>query len=284
MLFRSPYSTILVMTIQHVLFPFDSTKQCQLAIPFVREVVRCFEANLSLLTVTSPFHSEDELPPDPFPKLDQVLSAEFPGVSSTAVALPGEPGPRILKYAQENGVDFIMMPTRGYDAVHSFILGSVTAKVLHDAKCPVWTATYAEERQAASTPRTILCAVDGGERTTELLQSAAQFARKMSAEMKVLHVTSKISDASLLPSEKSLQEEMNQRARDRVAGLMKAAGVEAPLGVATGSITDTVAAVAVQTGADVVIIGRGAAQSTFGRLRTHAYGIISQAPCPVLSL
>jgi hypothetical protein len=36
--------------------------------------------------------------------------------------------------------------------------------------------------------------------------------------------------------------------------------------------------------ADLVIIGRGKLLSTFGRLRTHAYAIIRDSPCPVLSL
>jgi hypothetical protein len=35
---------------------------------------------------------------------------------------------------------------------------------------------------------------------------------------------------------------------------------------------------------DLAVIGRGALQGTLGRLRTHAYGIIRQSPCPVLSM
>jgi len=34
----------------------------------------------------------------------------------------------------------------------------------------------------------------------------------------------------------------------------------------------------------LIVIGRGVLQGTLGRLRTHAYGIIRNAPCPVISV
>ena len=37
-----------------------------------------------------------------------------------------------------------MMPTHGYGKFRSLLLGSVTAKALHDAKCAVWTAAHSE--------------------------------------------------------------------------------------------------------------------------------------------
>jgi len=37
-----------------------------------------------------------------------------------------------------------MMPTHGLGGFRRFLLGSVTAKVLHDADCPVWTGVHLE--------------------------------------------------------------------------------------------------------------------------------------------
>jgi nucleotide-binding universal stress UspA family protein len=36
--------------------------------------------------------------------------------------------------------------------------------------------------------------------------------------------------------------------------------------------------------ADLVIIGRGHADRALGRLRSHTYNIIRNAPCPVISV
>jgi hypothetical protein len=36
--------------------------------------------------------------------------------------------------------------------------------------------------------------------------------------------------------------------------------------------------------ADIVVIGRGVIQKPLGRLRTGAYEIIREAPCPVISV
>jgi nucleotide-binding universal stress UspA family protein len=36
--------------------------------------------------------------------------------------------------------------------------------------------------------------------------------------------------------------------------------------------------------ADLLVIGRGSAAGLFGRLRTNAYAIIRQSPCPVVSV
>jgi len=41
---------------------------------------------------------------------------------------------------------------------------------------------------------------------------------------------------------------------------------------------------AVRINADLVIIGRGTIARPFGRLRTHAFGIVQGSPCPVLSV
>ncbi len=54
----------------------------------------------------------------------------------------GDPAQVITAFAHTQGVDLIMMPTHGYGPFRRLLLGSVTAKVLHDAECPVWTAVH----------------------------------------------------------------------------------------------------------------------------------------------
>ena len=186
--------------------------------------------------------------------------------------------------AKNGGVDLIMIPTHGTGLFRSLLLGSVTAKVLHDAKCPVWTATHAEEQQSPAVPRTILCAVDGTSKTPALIQWAVEFAQRVGANLKLLHVVPPISDWLALPSERELQEQVREEARAKIIAIQRTAGMDVPVRVAVGQIADTVTEEARQEGADLILIGRGSLQSSLGRLRTHAYGIIQKSPCPVLSV
>jgi nucleotide-binding universal stress UspA family protein len=43
----------------------------------------------------------------------------------------------IIQFAEENGIDLIVMGTKGKTAIRRFLLGSVTESVVHHAHCPV---------------------------------------------------------------------------------------------------------------------------------------------------
>jgi nucleotide-binding universal stress UspA family protein len=73
-------------------------------------------------------------------------------------------------------------------------------------------------------------------------------------------------------------------ARHSIEELQKSFGLAAPLCVVTGDVATAVREAAERHRADLVIIGRGVMHERMGRLRTNAYAIIRQSPCPVLSL
>ena len=286
-----------MLSIKHILFPCDFSEQCSLAVPFVRAIAGCFQARVTLFTVNTP--TRDDLPPaleaeaaldtrelalEPQPGLETMLINEFAGLRIQLVRSAGDPALKTTEFAHNNAADLIMMPTHGYGPFRSLLIGSVTAKVLHDATCPVWTATHAEAQRSAHMPRTILCAVDGTPKSLGLLQWASAFSREMGAALKLIHVAPRMSDALALPSERAIQEEVNQQARATIELLQRSASVEAPLEITVGAVADAVARAAEQQGAHLILIGRGSLQEALGRLRTHAYGIIRDSPCPVLSV
>jgi nucleotide-binding universal stress UspA family protein len=59
------------------------------------------------------------------------------GVKFETVVLHGEPGPVLVKYANENKLDLIVLGSRGLNALQEFVLGSVSHKVAKRANCPV---------------------------------------------------------------------------------------------------------------------------------------------------
>jgi nucleotide-binding universal stress UspA family protein len=177
-----------------------------------------------------------------------------------------------------------MMPTHGVGKFRNLLLGSVTAKVLHDATCPVWTAAHVDTQSASSVPRRILCAVDGSPTTPALARWACDLARAFRANLAALHVIAPISDWPSLESERRLQEQLRDGARERIGSMLSASGVDAPLRIAVGDIVQCVSEESRQEQADLVVVGRGAIAEPFGRLRAHAFGIIQRSPCPVISV
>lgn len=51
----------------------------------------------------------------------------------------GTPASKIIGYAQENGIDLIVMTTHGYTGLTRLLMGSVAEKVVRKAGCPVLT-------------------------------------------------------------------------------------------------------------------------------------------------
>jgi nucleotide-binding universal stress UspA family protein len=232
--------------------------------------------------------SEDQLKS----RLDGALTNELGGLTVQRVTVSGDPATRIADFANDpasggasnQGIDLIMMATHGTGLFRSMLIGSVTAKVLHDAQCPVWTATHAEEQHSPPEPKTVLCAVDGTPKTPALIKWAAEFCQTMGASLKLLHVVPPLSDWLALASEREIQEQVREEARAKIDAMRQSVGVDARVRIAVGQIADTVTEEARQEQADLILIGRGTLPSALGRMRTHAYGIIQQSPCPVLSV
>lgn len=63
--------------------------------------------------------------------------AKDAGILYEITFLTGEPGPEIVKYANKNKADIIVLGSRGLNVLQVFVLGSVSHKVAKRANCPV---------------------------------------------------------------------------------------------------------------------------------------------------
>jgi nucleotide-binding universal stress UspA family protein len=273
--------------IEHILFPYDFSHQCAVIEPYVGAVACRFGAKITMLSV-APTAWDNKAPNLPVVELKGLLEKAaktvFPGMSVMTSTELGDAAFKIAEFARTKHVDLIMMPTHGLGTFRNVLIGSVTAKVLRDSKCPVWTAAHAEQQTASEVPRTILCAVDRTAETIKVMKWAAGYSQKVGAALKLLHVVSPISDCVSLPSERQLQEEVRSEAIVQIESLRKAAEVDAPFRVAVGKLTEVITEEARREQADLLIIGRGSLPKALGALHSHEYGIIQQSPCPVLSV
>jgi len=283
--------------IRHILFPYDGSERSRAIVPYVRSLAVRFDARVTILGVVPPTFASvpeqaglhlrvgahiDEWKRHLQAELDQAFSLDFEGVRVDRLADAGDPALRIIDFAQHHEVDLIAMPTRGAGPFRSMLIGSVAAKVLHDARCPVWTTAHSDRSSTPDLPRRILCAVDGSPNAPRVVRWARWFAQGVGATITLLHVVGPVSDWLELESERRLQEEIRDIARVKITRMLASHDIVTPLNVAVGPIPATVAEEARH--ADLVIIDRGHTFEPLGRLRTHAFGIIHQSPCPVLSV
>jgi nucleotide-binding universal stress UspA family protein len=70
----------------------------------------------------------------------------FGKVTITAVVEAGVPYNKIVKKAEEEKADLIVMSTHGRTGIEQIMLGSVTAKVVARASCPVLTIRPAKKK------------------------------------------------------------------------------------------------------------------------------------------
>jgi nucleotide-binding universal stress UspA family protein len=75
-------------------------------------------------------------------RLEDFLSAALHHLRVKRTLLEGDPAPRIVEWAARENPDLIMMATHGCGPFRRLLLGSVTAKVLHDTDRLVWTGVH----------------------------------------------------------------------------------------------------------------------------------------------
>ncbi len=219
-------------------------------------------------------------------QLDSAYLSDFGGLTVDRMTLLGDPTRTITDFVAANKVDLVMMPTHGYGPFRQLLLGSVTAKVLHDAHVPVWTTAHTVETPDCehANVRKILCAVDANSASVELIRWAAGLAKNLGATLRLVHAVPGMESWPERKMDQEVDRKLRENAKHTIQDLEKAADISVPLCVSTGTVSDVVREEAVKNGMDLILIGRGALQGTLGRLRTHSYGIIRQAPCPVLSV
>jgi nucleotide-binding universal stress UspA family protein len=283
---------------QRILFPVDFSARSSATVPSVQAMVKRFGSELTVLHVVdlppsgiappeaaawATLIGADRLRQQGQMELERFVAREFAGFQVKAESAEGDPATRIVDCARESGADLIMMPTSGLGRFRRLLLGSVTTKVLHDISVPVWTGMHAEEIAAHPPDRwkQMLCAVDDDPRDLAVLEWAAEFASEQKLELRLVHAVLGLEESD---SDPSFREFIFNIARERIDKLQAQAGTKFDVCLKAGKAGDVVHQAAVGHSADIVVIGRGVIQKPLGRLRSGAYEIIREAPCPVISV
>lgn len=302
------------MDIRRILVPTDFSDRAERALPHALWMAEEFGAELHMLHAVV-LHGDDpggdgmEARDDDFPDLDDAydqLRAWAAGrMERTAADLDGSDvrvvraqergvaaGPTIVEYANDHDVDVIVMATHGRRGVRRMLLGSVAEEVLRTAGCPVVTVRPDGEPDVGGPPERILVPVDFSEHSDLALASAGALARRLGAELDVLHVIAELgvpdpyfADAAELRAlTKAARERVPEALAERVDEVL-GEDVDAGTHMRVGTPAVTIAGFAEEEGSDMVVLGshgRTGVERVF--LGSVAEGVVRRAPCPVVTV
>jgi len=263
--------------LRRILFPVDFSSRCRGAAAYVQALAGRFDAELVLLHVIEATYNStlEDLHATRMEDFESFFDKSLKHLRVRALVEHGEAAQKIIQSAAVYHADLIMIPTQGMGIYRRLILGSTSAKVLHDADCPVWTGVHLENAPPleAVTCQRILCAVNLKPASARVLDWASHVAEEYQAELTLVHVVP--------GSEAQRARSGSQRALEH---LQEAAGSRAAMRLEGGDVSKVVARLALELKADLLVIGRKSDAGILGRLDITAYSIIRQSPCPVVSV
>jgi nucleotide-binding universal stress UspA family protein len=287
-----------MLPISRILMPVDFSQRCLGMIPHVKQFARQYNAEILLLHVVNPVYVIPEtgisasailsvpewILTAQTKKMEEFAASELHDFQVRRLTYEGDPEAQIVATAEAEAVQLVIMPTHGYGVFRRFLLGSVTSKVLHDLICPVLTGAHLTEHDESGkiAISNIVCAIDRDTQSLETLKWASSLAADFQATLSIVHVMPRLDPGSGVSSD--LKAPMEAIVREEIGNLQSAAAAKSmAISIQEGDVAHAVCGYAKSVGAHLVVIWRGKDRQ-MGRLRTNAYGIIRQSPCPVLSI
>ena len=145
------------MLASKIIFPTDFSAASHHALPWATSLARDSGAALVIVHVEEPpmaygggemYYPVAETNRDDLHKMLANVHPADPMVPSIHRLLVGDPADAIVKVAESEGADLIVMGTHGRTGLTRFLMGSVAEAVVRRAPCPVLTVRQPAEVHA----------------------------------------------------------------------------------------------------------------------------------------
>lgn len=285
-----------MLNIKKILLPLD-LQETELPVAMVRQaasLARRLRAEILVLHVVKPLtyfggnetarELIEQAVANEQENLKKCLGSELDGIIVKRIVLRGDPAHEIVRTARDESIDLIFMPTHGYRAIERFLVGSVTAKVLHNSEFPVWTGAHVENPPGQQfAVRKVLCAVDFSPHSPKTIQWAQDVTTEFGAQLTLAHVTPgvEIYGPGGYHVLQEMKDELVSSATKQMAEIQRRLGTKADVFIGSGDVPKVITQAAKETKADLLVVG---CRSLGGRLGSSAYGIIRESPVSVLSV
>jgi len=136
---------------RNIVLAYDGSRNSRKALDVAIDIARRYGASLHIVEVvdTSIFARIGLDSPIPQDLVDSMNNkarsdveearaiAEKGGIKAKGIVLEGDPATAILKYAEDIGADLIVSGSRGLSKIKKLLLGSVSSRIVHEARIPV---------------------------------------------------------------------------------------------------------------------------------------------------
>lgn len=280
------------LAIKHILVTTDFSEASKTAFSVAAGFAKQYDADLFLLHVDTPV-VVPEMPMSPAPD-DFTRANSKQQLEELARQIPMDEERKHILFgsgyfwhateeaiAQRN-IDLVVLGTHGYSGMKRLFLGSAAEQVFRHAPCPVLTVGPFVTPKTDTAIRTVLFTTDLPAQSPNARNYALSLTRDTDAQLLFLHVFEgavgplSSRDAVTLDFERRLRAMIPPRDMpDRMPRFL----------VRAGDAAEEIVRVAKQENADIIVMG----VRRVGELAMHlpfnvAHSVVSQAPCPVLSV
>lgn len=282
-----------------ILFPTDGSDGAEVAFDHVLDIATAHDAVVHVLNVADT--TEDSVlraRSDSAEALEQegerITSetadrAEQRGVDTVTEVLRGEPYRTIIDYAENRGVDLVVMPTHARRGLERFLLGSTTERVVRRADVPVLTISPDSGATATYPYRDVLVPTDGSDCANQALAIGVDVADAADAALHLLSVIDVMAIGVDVRTDILIEnlEESATKLLDEAEAFAKDAGVEVTTTTVQygPSIHKAILAYIEEHDIDLVVVG------THGRTGFDRYVLgsvteylVRTSPIPVLTV
>jgi nucleotide-binding universal stress UspA family protein len=282
---------------RNILFATDFSPSAAHAIPYVKRLAKHYDAKLVALHVRPPSINPMTQPmswPDgeTARKHDEELRNElldtFAGIHTTALVEEGDIQSQLRDAIQKNDTDLVVIGTRGRTGFGKVLMGSVAEEIFRTLTCPVLTVGPKSDssRGAGGEIREILYATDFASISPAAAAYAVSLAQEYQARLILVHVIPEPKVGDLVSAS-----EVATAARELLCKLVPAealAWCKPEYFVERGYPAERILELARLRESDLIVLGVKPEEGVPGAA-THlpigtAHKVVSQAPCPVLTV
>jgi len=187
---------------ERIMVPLDGSNAAEVVLPYVEELASKFESEILLVSVAEPKPTEtDHLFRAYLQSIRSRMETELGDWGAKAKTqinvevLSGKPANEILRCAEENKVNLLVMASRGRSGEGPWLLGNIAAKVLRATSQPVLLIrSEASEKKPEhkSLFSRILVPLDGSKVAEQIIPHAGGLAKRTGGELILLQAFQKV--------------------------------------------------------------------------------------------